>query len=151
MPPPSIPLPLLSPTSHDDVVTLQSDDAAPAASADIGVKPGRRVYLETFGCQMNVLDSELMQSQLAADGYTFTDDWKQADVVLYNTCSVRDHAEQKVRSRIGQVTRHKRDTRPDVVLGVVGCMAQRDGQGLLRRHQAIDLLCALRSSTNCPR
>lgn len=101
---------------------------------------GRRVYLETFGCQMNVLDSQLVRGQLAAMGYQFSEDWKSADVILYNTCSVREHAENKVYSRIGEVGVHKR-SRPGVVLGVLGCMAERDGVDLLRRYPQVDLLC----------
>ncbi|MCC5828869.1 MAG: MiaB/RimO family radical SAM methylthiotransferase [Phycisphaeraceae bacterium] len=100
----------------------------------------RSVYLETFGCQMNVLDSQLVRGQLQALGYRFTDDWKRADVVLYNTCSVREHAESKVYSRIGLVGKHKR-RRPDQVLGVIGCMAERDGEDMLRRYPQVDLLC----------
>ncbi len=100
----------------------------------------RRVYLETFGCQMNVLDSQLVSSQLRAMGYQFVDDWKIADVVLYNTCSVREHAEQKVWSRVGEVGQHKKQ-RPDLVLGLIGCMAERDGVGMIRRYPQIDLLC----------
>ena len=109
---------------------------APAPRDDVG----RRVYLETFGCQMNVLDSQLVRSQLQALGYRFVDAWDQADVVLYNTCSVRAHAEQKVLSRLGQVGVHKRQ-RPDVVLGVIGCMAERDGQAIARRYPQVDVLC----------
>ncbi len=98
------------------------------------------VYLETFGCQMNVLDSELVRGQLLAAGYRFVENWKQADVVLYNTCSVREHAENKVYSRIGLVGQRKR-THPGIVLGVLGCMAERDGADMARRHPQVDLLC----------
>lgn len=98
------------------------------------------VYLETFGCQMNVLDSQLVRGQLEGMGYRFTDDWRGADVVLYNTCSVRERAEQKVWSRVGEVGVHKRD-HPDVVLGVIGCMAERDGRDMMRNHPQVDLLC----------
>src|SRR5690606_3285136 len=93
---------------------------------------GRKVYLETFGCQMNVLDSQLVQGQLRALGYLFIADWKQADVILYNTCSVREQAENKVYSRIGEVGALKKE-RPGVVLGVIGCMAERDGVAMMRR------------------
>src|SRR5215216_4573976 len=99
----------------------------------------RTVYLETFGCQMNVLDTQLVRGQLQALGYRFIDDWRAADVVLYNTCSVREQAENKVYSRIGEVGLHKRE-RPGVVLGVIGCMAERDGLDMVRRHPQIDLL-----------
>lgn len=100
----------------------------------------RSVYLETFGCQMNVLDSDLVISQLRALGYQFIDDWRRADVVLYNTCSVREHAEQKVYSRVGEVGVLKRE-RPEIVLGVIGCMAEREGAAIVKRYPQIDLLC----------
>ena len=96
--------------------------------------------METFGCQMNVLDSQLVQGQLRALGYRFVDSWREAEVVLYNTCSVREHAEQKVYSRIGEVGQFKQQER-DVVLGVIGCMAEGQGPDMLRRYPQIDLLC----------
>ena len=89
---------------------------------------GRRVHLETFGCQMNELDSELVRSQLSALGYVFTDDRTQADVVIYNTCSVREQAENKVWSRLGIDGVEKQEGR-EVIVGVIGCMAEREGQG----------------------
>lgn len=89
---------------------------------------------------MNVLDSQLVRGQLQALGYRFVDDWRQAQVILYNTCSVRENAEQKVYSRIGELGVYKRQ-RPDVVLGVLGCMAEREGIGMARRFPQIDLLC----------
>jgi len=100
----------------------------------------RSVYMETFGCQMNVLDSDLVHSQLRALGYKFVEDWEQADVVLYNTCSVREHAEQKVYSRVGLVGQHKKEN-PDVILGVIGCMAEREGDDIVKRYPQIDLIC----------
>ena len=101
---------------------------------------GRTVYLETFGCQMNQLDSELVRGQLAAVGYTFTPEAAQADVVLYNTCSVREQAENKVLSRVGRIAQRKRDGSP-VILGLLGCLAEREGAKLLSRYPQIDLLC----------
>ncbi len=102
--------------------------------------PSRSVYLETFGCQMNELDSELVAGRLRALGYAFTENPDSADVVLYNTCSVRDHAEQKVRSRLGELAIDKRK-RPGLVVGVLGCMAERDGVDLIRRMPVVDILC----------
>src|SRR5438552_658981 len=96
-----------------------------------------RIYIETYGCQMNVSDSELMFGVLGREGYVRTDDPAQADVLLVNTCAVRDHAEQKVRSRLGELKQYKR--RGDV-LGVVGCMAQRLGARLLERVPQVDLV-----------
>ena len=89
---------------------------------------------------MNVLDSQLVRGQLLAMGYRFIDDWQQADVVLYNTCSVREQAENKVLSRLGEVAIHKRH-HPGIVVGVLGCMAERDGVDMIRRYPQIDLLC----------
>jgi len=96
-----------------------------------------RIYVETYGCQMNVSDSELMLGVLGREGYERTDDPAQADVVLVNTCAVRDHAEQKVLSRLGELKRLKR---AGGVLGVVGCMAQRLGPRLLERVPQVDLV-----------
>ncbi len=102
--------------------------------------PVKKIFLETFGCQMNVLDSELVASQLAGLGYSFTSDLARADVVLYNTCSVRDLAEQKVWSRLGRLkTRKAKD--PSLVVGVIGCMAERDGVSLMKRMPHVDLMC----------
>ncbi len=98
------------------------------------------VYLETFGCQMNELDSELVRGQLRALGYRFSDDFRTADVVLYNTCSVREQAENKAYSRLGLVGLRKK-AGEQVVLGVLGCMAERDGADMLRRFPQVDLLC----------
>lgn len=102
--------------------------------------PARSVYLETFGCQMNELDSELVTGQLRAMGYVFTPDRAAADVVLYNTCSVREHAEQKVWSRLGE-DRLRKVERPRMVVGVIGCMAERDGTDLMRRMPVVDVMC----------
>jgi len=101
---------------------------------------GRKVYLETMGCQMNVLDSELVLGQLRAAGYERVDDSKAADVVLLNTCSVRDHAEQKVLARLGRLRKRKL-ARPQLIIGVLGCMAERDPDGLVARMPHVDVLC----------
>jgi tRNA-2-methylthio-N6-dimethylallyladenosine synthase len=100
----------------------------------------RKLYLETFGCQMNVLDSELVLGQLRAQGYETTADRDAADVILFNTCSVREHAEQKVWSRLGEL-RGRKAAEPHVVIGVIGCMAERDGVNLFKRHPHVDVLC----------
>ncbi|HKC40128.1 MAG TPA: tRNA (N6-isopentenyl adenosine(37)-C2)-methylthiotransferase MiaB [Gemmatimonadales bacterium] len=97
----------------------------------------RRIYIETYGCQMNVSDSELMLGVLGRAGYVRTDDPAEADVLLVNTCAVRDHAEQRVLGRMGELKRHKR---PGDVLGVVGCMAQRLGPKLLEQVPQVDLV-----------
>ena len=100
----------------------------------------RKLYLETFGCQMNVLDSELVLGQLVGQGYESTADRDAADVVIYNTCSVRERAEQKVWSRLGEL-KDAKETRPDLIVGVIGCMAERDGTDIFRKFPHVDLLC----------
>ncbi len=99
-----------------------------------------KVYLETMGCQMNRLDSELVEAALRAAGMELTDDARGADVLLYNTCAVRRHAEDKVHSRLGWACRRKADGRR-IIIGVLGCMAQRLGEQLLRRHDGLDIVC----------
>ncbi|MBI4502434.1 MAG: tRNA (N6-isopentenyl adenosine(37)-C2)-methylthiotransferase MiaB [Gemmatimonadetes bacterium] len=96
-----------------------------------------KVYLETYGCQMNVADSELVLGLLEREGYARTDDPAAADLLLVNTCAVRDHAEQRVIGRLGELKRHKRS---GDVLGVLGCMAQRLGPTLLKRAPQVDLV-----------
>jgi tRNA-2-methylthio-N6-dimethylallyladenosine synthase len=100
----------------------------------------RKLYLETFGCQMNVLDSELVMGQLRAQGYEQVDSRDAADVIIYNTCSVREHAEQKVWSRLGEL-RERKQAEPNLVIGVIGCMAERDGTNIFRKFPHVDVLC----------
>jgi tRNA-2-methylthio-N6-dimethylallyladenosine synthase len=105
------------------------------------------VYLETYGCQMNVADSELMLGVLAAQGYGRTETPEHADVMLVNTCAVRDNAELRVIGRVGELMRHKR---PGSVLGVVGCMAQRLGPLLLEKVPRVDLVVGPDAYRNLP-
>ncbi len=95
------------------------------------------LYIETYGCQMNVADTELILGVLGAEGYQPTDDPADADVILVNTCAVRDNAEQRVLGRLGELQRH---LNPGNVLGVVGCMAQRLGPQLQERVPRVNLV-----------
>src|SRR5829696_192 len=95
------------------------------------------VYVETYGCQMNVSDSELMLGKLASAGYTPVDQPDGADVILVNTCAIRDHAEQRVIGRLGEL---KRYMKADSVMGVTGCMAQRLGPVLLEKAKHVSLV-----------
>src|SRR5215212_9479805 len=99
-----------------------------------------KLYMETFGCQMNVLDSDLVLSQLRSHGYQQVEDRDEADVVIYNTCSVREHAEQKVWSRLGELRAHKSEN-PALIIGVIGCMAEREGRSIFSRYPHVDILC----------
>ena len=107
----------------------------------------KTIYIETYGCQMNVADSELMFGVLGRDGYVRTDAPEGADVMLVNTCAVRDNAEQRVIGRMGELQRHKR---VGGVLGVVGCMAQRLGPALLARVPRVDLVVGPDAYRNLP-
>ncbi|MDZ4675605.1 MAG: tRNA (N6-isopentenyl adenosine(37)-C2)-methylthiotransferase MiaB [Gemmatimonadota bacterium] len=107
----------------------------------------KQVYIETYGCQMNVADSELMLGVLHADGYARTEDPATADLMLVNTCAVRDNAEQRVIGRMGELQRFKR---PGTVLGVVGCMAQRLGPLLLESVPRVDLVVGPDAYRNLP-
>jgi tRNA-2-methylthio-N6-dimethylallyladenosine synthase len=90
----------------------------------------KRYYIETYGCQMNVADAELMGGVLKREGHIRVDDPSQAEVLIVNTCAIRDHAEQRVIGRIGQLNRHKLERR-GVLLGVAGCVAKELGKELL--------------------
>ncbi|MFO0956385.1 MAG: tRNA (N6-isopentenyl adenosine(37)-C2)-methylthiotransferase MiaB [Isosphaeraceae bacterium] len=99
----------------------------------------RKVFIDTVGCQMNMLDSELVVAELRQHGYELTDDIHQADTILYNTCSVREQAENKVYSALGRI-KHLKEERPDLAIGVLGCMAQKDQGLVLRRAPHVDLV-----------
>jgi tRNA-2-methylthio-N6-dimethylallyladenosine synthase len=100
----------------------------------------KKLYIETVGCQMNVLDSELVVGSLRRQGYELTYETDRADVILFNTCSVRQHAEDKIYSALGRLRHHKR-RHPDTVIGVLGCMAQKDQELIRRRAPHVDIIC----------
>ena len=99
----------------------------------------KRVYIETYGCQMNVADSELVGGILDRTGYTFTGDATDADVVLVNTCAIRENAEQRVYGRLGLFNSYKKRN-PDVVVGILGCMAERLRKQLVEEDRLVDIV-----------
>jgi len=99
----------------------------------------KRAYIETYGCQMNISDGELMSGVLASKGYDLVEDPLEADVVLVNTCAIREHAEQRVLGRVAQLNGLK-EKNPELVIGVTGCMAQRMGKELLKKAPNVDLV-----------
>lgn len=102
----------------------------------------KKVYLETFGCQMNVSDSERISTALSRDGFEMTPDESAADVVIFNTCSVREKAEHKLYTRVGHV-RHASRKKP--VVGVMGCVAQLEGETLFQKIQGVDFVLGTRA------
>jgi tRNA-2-methylthio-N6-dimethylallyladenosine synthase len=98
-----------------------------------------KVHIRTYGCQMNVYDSERMAEVLATDGYAPTDDPAAADLILLNTCHIREKAAEKVYSELGRLVPMKA-ANPDLRIGVTGCVAQAEGTEVQRRQPAVDLV-----------
>lgn len=112
----------------------------------------RTLYIETYGCQMNVADSEVVASVMATVGYDMTDDLDKADAVLLNTCSIRDNAEQKILSRLAflaSLRRKRPKTSPRLIIGVIGCMAERVKEDLIANH-GVDLVAGPDSYLDLP-
>lgn len=97
------------------------------------------VYIETYGCQMNVADTELVMGILKNKGYELTEELNNANVILLNTCSVRDNAEQRIYGRLGNLKRYK-DKNPEMVIGILGCMAERLRKDLVESKKVVDLV-----------
>jgi len=99
----------------------------------------KRLYIETVGCQMNMLDSELVVASLRRQGYELVTTPQEADTILFNTCSVRQHAEDKIYSALGRL-KNAKSQNPDKIIGVLGCMAQKDQREIFRRAPFVDLI-----------
>lgn len=103
------------------------------------VRNGRKLYIESYGCQMNFADSEIVASILLDQGFETTGDYKEADVVFINTCSIRENAEQRVRNRLSQFGVEKRRN-PKLIVGVLGCMAERLKSKFLEEEKLVDVV-----------
>ncbi|AMM52294.1 (dimethylallyl)adenosine tRNA methylthiotransferase [Rufibacter sp. DG15C] len=128
-----------------DFIDSRTPDEAAAASCDTKVSVDtftgrqRKLYIESYGCQMNFSDSEIVSSILFEAGFDTTSDLKQADLVLLNTCSIREKAETTVRHRLLQL-QHMKKKRPGMMVGVLGCMAERLKKNLLEEEKMVDLV-----------
>jgi tRNA-2-methylthio-N6-dimethylallyladenosine synthase len=120
-------------------IEVHYDFAIPEELARFG--NGKRYMIRTYGCQMNEHDSETMKGMLEAMGYAATEDKQEADVILLNTCAIRENAEDKVFGELGHL-KHLKTEKPNVVLGVCGCMSQEEGvvNRILSKHQHVDLI-----------
>jgi len=107
------------------------------------------VHVVTFGCQMNKYDSLLVEGRFVASGYRLTEDMDEADVLLFNTCSVREHAEERVYSWLGAL-KHARERRPHLIIGVLGCLAQRAEKDVFGRAGHVDVVCGTREIHRLP-
>lgn len=108
-------------------------------SADENTGKERKLYIESYGCQMNFSDSEIVSSIMKKNGFDTTSDFKEADVIFLNTCSIREKAEQTVRARLSQFNTIKKN-RPELMIGVLGCMAERLKSQLLEEEKIVDLV-----------
>ncbi len=133
-----------------DLDLLTDDIDAPKLTADEAVGT-RQVYLETYGCQMNVSDSEIVASVLRENGFGLTHDAERADVVLLNTCAIRENAEQKVRHRLSHFRAAKTKHGRDLKIGVLGCMAERLREKLLDQEKLVDLVVGPDAYRDLPR
>lgn len=144
-----------------DLDVLQPVSSAPDVAEGIDVPKtlaatedapnGRRVYIETYGCQMNVSDSELVASILQQDGYGLAATEDEADVILINTCAIREKAEDRVRGRLARFRGRKIKSQPDLIIGVLGCMAERLRRKLLEEEALVDLVVGPDAYRDLPR
>ncbi|MFP1643105.1 tRNA (N6-isopentenyl adenosine(37)-C2)-methylthiotransferase MiaB [Pontitalea aquivivens] len=109
----------------------------------------KKLHIKTYGCQMNVYDSERMAEAMGAEGYVLTEDAAEADMVLLNTCHIREKAAEKVYSDLGRL-RPLKNARPDLKIGVAGCVAQAEGEEILRRMPLVDLVVGSQSYHRLP-
>ena len=110
---------------------------------------GKKLYLESYGCAMNFSDSEVVASILANQGYETTRNVDEADVVLLNTCSIRENAETRVRTRLHDFKKRKK-AQPGLVVGILGCMAERLKQSILEEEKLVDLVAGPDSYRDLP-
>lgn len=156
----------MQPIADLDVLDLdtEADAPAPVSSAPDArgadqprvVAPragtnGRSVFIETYGCQMNVADSELVASILGGEGYALAEREEDADVVLINTCAIREKAEDRVRGRLTHIRARKEKSQPGLQIGVLGCMAERLRSKLLEQERLVDLVVGPDAYRDLPR
>lgn len=111
---------------------------------------GRKLFVETYGCQMNVGDTEIVVSVMQAEGYVYTDRIDEADIILINTCSIRDNAEQRIWGRLAEMKRFRR-TKPSLLVGIIGCMAERLKEKLLEGPWGVDIVAGPDAYRDLPR
>ena len=111
---------------------------------------GRKLFVETYGCQMNVGDTEIVVSIMQDEGYIYTENINEADVILINTCSIRDNAEQRIWGRLTEMKR-LRKRKPTLLVGIIGCMAERLKEQLTVGELAVDIVAGPDAYRDLPR
>ncbi len=111
---------------------------------------GRKLFVETYGCQMNVGDTEIVVSVMQSEGYVYTDRIDEADIILINTCSIRDNAEQRIWGRLAEM-KHLRKAKPSLLVGVIGCMAERLKEKLVEGPHGVDIVAGPDAYRDLPR
>ena len=129
--------------SHVDQTSESNSEHTSVETAecqsDVVTDHNHKLYIETVGCQMNMLDSELVVADLRKRGYELTQNVKEAETILFNTCSVREHAEHKIYSSLGRL-RYGARKNPKKVIGVMGCMAQKDQKLIFQKAPQVDFV-----------
>ena len=113
------------------------------------LKNKRKIYLKTYGCQMNVYDSEKMLDQLTEKGFEQTSEEENADLIILNTCHIREKAAEKVYSELGKYNGLKK-TNPDLKIGVAGCVAQAEGNEIIKRQPLVDFVVGPQAYSSIP-
>ena len=131
---------LLEESRQGEILNLNADD---------GTKIGKKLYIESYGCQMNFSDSEIVASVLNKEGYTTTSNMEDADLVFLNTCSIRDKAEETVRKRLNSI-KHNNKKKKNVKIGILGCMAERLKSQLFEEEKLVDLVAGPDSYRKLP-
>ena len=111
---------------------------------------GKQLFIETYGCQMNVGDSEIVVSIMQKEGYVYSDKIEDADVILINTCSIRDNAEQRIWGRLREINRYRK-LKPSLIVGIIGCMAERLKSKLTEGKYPVDVVAGPDSYRDLPK
>ncbi len=111
---------------------------------------GRKLFIETYGCQMNAGDTEIVVSVMQSEGYIYTDNIHEADIILINTCSIRDNAEQRIWGRLSEMKRHRK-VKPSLIVGIIGCMAERLKEKLVEGAYGVDIVAGPDAYRDLPR
>jgi tRNA-2-methylthio-N6-dimethylallyladenosine synthase len=114
-------------------------DSLLKVDTDLSQKTGSRIYIETYGCQMNLADTEVVYGIMNKNGFNTSEDIKNSDIVLLNTCSVRDNAEARIYQRLSEI-KYLKKKRPEMIFGIIGCMAERLKKDIVNKSKVVDLI-----------